>query len=608
MTINLPYDELLYHLDLSILAYHMYHQTLVWPLDPYYEYSETLNERDQMMKTILSQDAHKNMYAQNGANNNAPYGIERYRGPGSFMDRRTRAGLDPIITRYDRLNPWYPSIVCPEYDKDWVLIVPPEKIVDKIKEVRIAYYDVNRKIFAITPQDTLKRPNPVPALEDSIYCFEGGTGSTNFETKDWDGDDTDQAWSIMGFILVRHSKEKIRFQQEDVSPYDLHITFRGSRSGSGARSLMQASTSKDTPHRAKGNPDWVTDLSYQTNGIDTDISLVGEPSLGFKTCIKSMLPSIYTCLEAILEVKSNQPPRNIFVTGHSLGGALAAQFASTIALGKFWKDPGPAAAAAAVDNINKADRTVNLKSIRNWPWHTMRLITFSAPKVGDENMIQAMSSVIYGRRIYVAGDPIPNDKIPGVHFGQEIRLPNPDIFNLQRGFLNALLGIEAHEPIYVRTQLIKFLELRDKQALEEIDKKSPMVKYKSFKDLWTKHRVEVFASNAIVPFIWPEFYKLLMNYLDYAKEAGKLDQASFLKLAEVFERVHQGNFADKFNPNKQLDFLDILKEVEAYCKRLWPKKEQSVRFIGISLLLTYLTSTISDRNRNIDPINAIYPS
>ncbi len=33
---GLPYHPLVHHLDLSILAYELYGQTLVWPFDPYY--------------------------------------------------------------------------------------------------------------------------------------------------------------------------------------------------------------------------------------------------------------------------------------------------------------------------------------------------------------------------------------------------------------------------------------------------------------------------------------------------------------------------------------------------------------------------------------------
>ena len=31
------YDELL-HLDLCVLAYQLYHQSVIWPLDPWYEF------------------------------------------------------------------------------------------------------------------------------------------------------------------------------------------------------------------------------------------------------------------------------------------------------------------------------------------------------------------------------------------------------------------------------------------------------------------------------------------------------------------------------------------------------------------------------------------
>ena len=40
---DLPYHSLVYHLDLSILAYQLYSQSLVWPFDPYYEDLNNLN-------------------------------------------------------------------------------------------------------------------------------------------------------------------------------------------------------------------------------------------------------------------------------------------------------------------------------------------------------------------------------------------------------------------------------------------------------------------------------------------------------------------------------------------------------------------------------------
>ena len=34
---GLPYHPIVYHLDLTVLAYQLYSQSLVWPFDPYYE-------------------------------------------------------------------------------------------------------------------------------------------------------------------------------------------------------------------------------------------------------------------------------------------------------------------------------------------------------------------------------------------------------------------------------------------------------------------------------------------------------------------------------------------------------------------------------------------
>jgi hypothetical protein len=43
------YEEFVYLLDLCILSYQLHAQTLIWPLDPYYEFSGDKTKRNKFM-------------------------------------------------------------------------------------------------------------------------------------------------------------------------------------------------------------------------------------------------------------------------------------------------------------------------------------------------------------------------------------------------------------------------------------------------------------------------------------------------------------------------------------------------------------------------------
>jgi hypothetical protein len=104
---SFPYHPLVYHLDLSILAYHLYGQSLIWPFDPYYEEME--DERDAFMRKVQA-------WAQlQGAKQvQQAVGLDGYRGPGVLNGFPNNPRHDPIIYNYSRLHPWSSNVSAPE--------------------------------------------------------------------------------------------------------------------------------------------------------------------------------------------------------------------------------------------------------------------------------------------------------------------------------------------------------------------------------------------------------------------------------------------------------------------------------------------------------------
>lgn len=93
----------------------------------------------------------------------------------------------------------------------------------------------------------------------------------------------------------------------------LIIVFRGSRSGNGARALMGAKFS------SAGSPDWVTDMNYlKTEAVEKFNG--AQLSCGFYYAYESCKHSLKAAIQSAL---GGAAPRATYVTGHSLGGALA---------------------------------------------------------------------------------------------------------------------------------------------------------------------------------------------------------------------------------------------------------------------------------------------
>jgi len=388
------YHELMYHLDLCILAYHQYTQSLVWPFDPYYERLalKGSSRRENFMTQVRA------LFLGNNA----------YHGPGNTHGWAVNNALDPIVGRYDRLHPWRVAFCSPE-PGNWLCYKLPTYITDRIASVAMCSYQAgagnpNNATAAAQIQAPVARPLGIGGGgADRLYDFEGGTGTIN---------GTPNVWSLMGCVLERHHG----------GTYDVHIAFRGSRSGSGARALTYGLA-------GKGNPDWVTDMDFNTVVQDNYFSVHGSVCRGFSRSVKTSIPSILTILQHI-HAQNGAPPANIYVTGHSLGGALATQFATAMVLGTTHGPDG-------------ANLPGNLPA---WPWRSLKLITFSAPVAGGKSFHRQFNSKIFCRRVVLSQDPITQDK-RGYHVGSEVYVTGENTFNP--------VPLAYHEPMNVRERLYR---------------------------------------------------------------------------------------------------------------------------------------------------------
>jgi hypothetical protein len=445
-----PYHPLVYHLDLSILTYQLYGQSLVWPFDPYYE--EMVGERDAFMEKVQAwADREGAAQVKNAA------ALDAYRGPGVLGGFSNNALHDPIIYDYARLLPWNSNITNAE--GRWTEYLTPKEITGRIKDVFVSY----RK--AGSPEGTLSLDRIVPERDDSaedadgILCaFEGGTGD-----KGEPGQPASQ--SLMGFVLLR---------TKPGDHYDIHIAFRGSRSGSGARAMWESFSD----NKASGNPDWITDMGFDRvvpgKGAE-HITTTSAVSRGFARSMKSILPQVFNCLNKAADMKPGVGPDNIYVTGHSMGGALAQHFVSAMLLGDLY---GPGGTGRAMPAI-----------LTGWPWQQIKLITYSAPRAGDKKWARLLTesgldseffSTVFkpidskalrvtdasimsrlvdtsrpaGYRVLIARDPIASEHVPGggKHVGKTVYV---DEARIRDAYLPP--DIAAHEPANVRQHMLESL-------------------------------------------------------------------------------------------------------------------------------------------------------
>ena len=87
-----PYHPLVFHLDLSILTYQIYSQSLVWPFDPYYEAMDS--RRDQVMQGV------HDWAKRHGDDPSQRQILTAYRGLGVLGGFANNLRHDPIIYNY----------------------------------------------------------------------------------------------------------------------------------------------------------------------------------------------------------------------------------------------------------------------------------------------------------------------------------------------------------------------------------------------------------------------------------------------------------------------------------------------------------------------------
>ncbi len=349
---SFPYHPLVYHLDLSILAYQIHGQSLVWPFDPYYEErAEPFGStRDDFLDKVRA-------WALTLPNSST---MDGYRGPGIGFTQN--ASHDPIIYDYSRIHPWSSCVMNAE--GRWTEYLTPRAITARINQVYVAYRyrptgGADEVIInALSPQ--LIPGDRDADASDVLLAFEGGTG-------DKGEPNMPASQSLMGIVLLRSTGS---------ASYDVHVSFRGSRSGKAVRAFFLSLSTQN----ASGNPDWITDLGYASAPEPgrSAITNVGNVARGFSTSVRSILPQLMACLQKVAQLRGSSPD-NIYVTGHSLGGALAQHFTSAMLLGNQYGPDGSGPAMPV--------------TLSNWPWRQMKLITFGAPRAGDEDWARQLTTV-----------------------------------------------------------------------------------------------------------------------------------------------------------------------------------------------------------------------
>jgi hypothetical protein len=469
---SFPYHPLVYHLDLSILSYQLYAQSLIWPFDPYYE--EMGSDRAAFMTKVRAWAERTGAEQQKRA-----AGLDAYRGPGvlgGFADNKLH---DPIIYDYARLHPWSSSITN-AYGR-WTEYLTPRKITGQIREVYVSYRKTGRPEGAVALDRVAPgRDDRAADAADVLLAFEGGTGDKGEANQP-------ASQSLMGFVLLRTKPD---------GHYDVHIAFRGSRSGSGARAMWQAFSD----HNAAGNPDWITDMGSNRVAAGRGaehITTTSAVSRGFAQSMKSIFPQLFDCLIKVAEIRQGLGPDNIYVTGHSLGGALAQHFVSAVLLGNLY---GPNGAGKAMPT-----------TLAGWPWKQIKLITFAAPRAGDQqwaklltetgldseffstpldpfdkNALKVTDPRIVSRlldrtrpagyRVLVSRDPLTSEKVPGggKHVGKTVYVNEA---STRDAFLPP--DTRMHEPNTIRQYMIASLE----------DPRTPLIawRYRAITDLVPDH-------------------------------------------------------------------------------------------------------------------------
>lgn len=264
------FDEARNALELCRFAYKIYAQSVEFPYDPFFE-ADLANQ-----STILEITRNRMMRHIHDVLGTPP----------TAKDIRE---LDPIQYKLDvPPDPARSTIYRGETDNTFLVFVPGTW------DMRIGGYAG----FSLDGNNLGSEGHG--AGNATCAYFQGRTGMTvNHPTRGWP--------SFMGAAIY------------DPDSQAVYITFRGSRSGAGGRALLGAQL------HSSGNPDWVTDMNHLKESsvhsitvgeINKDVILAAGFWKAYASCRKSLKA-------AYLHVARNRVVKRIFITGHSLGGALA---------------------------------------------------------------------------------------------------------------------------------------------------------------------------------------------------------------------------------------------------------------------------------------------
>ncbi|MCB1016211.1 MAG: hypothetical protein KDB10_14015, partial [Acidimicrobiales bacterium] len=366
--------------------------------------------------------------------------------------------------------------------------------------------------------------------------------------------------------------------------YDVHVVFRGSRSGWVVRSAVRGLFA------GQGNPDWTTAMDLWRQVEDPAISGTGRSSRGFARSLAATLPNIARCLDAI---DRPGPPRAVHVGGHSLGGALATHFAASMVL-------------AAPDGAAEA-RSAGRAGWRSWPWDDVHLRTYGAPTVGDASFRAALEGSVHADRYLIAGDPVVSSRLErfGVHVGREHALPPPSDLRPKRRFWHRgdrepRAGVRQafHAPQTIRRSLVESVaaEGGDVAAIpagtEPGGPGAPWTSYPSLGALLAGH--PAFRRDpAALERVLRGTEAPLVTYLELAEWVlGRRKAYPFLAKSARQRRLAAGAVRQVIEAVREIE--DDPRDVAA-SERVWRRVRDAVnddvlhRFLGQCLALAHLT-------------------
>lgn len=480
---NVP--QHIFNLDLCTLAYQLYHQSLCLPLDPWYDMFARVgsDRRDNICRFTHEYAASLNkavpwmvLAGQEPESEAQKKGEGFYSGPAAARGLNdTNFKLDPILSNYKHIDTEIPT-----FNRDgerFLAVFKPSyalniKVIEGVRYKNSMGWGSQHGVASpqlepgqLPPFSALSKFHDVerytireyPQGEDHLIVFEGGTGNTA---------STEPSWSLMGFVLMK----------KESNGYDAHIVFRGSRSGASlSKTVWKAQDFIGDP---KGNADWITDLRGSKQIEQPYISKVGKVTQGFAQALPTMLKPITRCCRE-LEQKYGAP-KNIFVTGHSLGAGLASQYVSAVLQGGYGDD---------------------LKNeVKSWPWDKIKLIAYAQPVPGDPVFAANFDKISPAAEHYwVEGDAVV--EATSNRFVSMV-IDDAAHCGVQKK-LNAVADCKdnPHEVFVIRDAMLRDLSLQNRPLSQQLGAENTWGYYQTFSKMLTGQAENFLFPGAAAPII-----------------------------------------------------------------------------------------------------------